>query len=114
MPEHLKCGGSRAQQIPIEIAGSYQVRKNVEASEDGFRCRKRHRNDAVKQTHLRERPAFDLSKPLEQCNESQEFRARHEEMSEGPQRERCAVLHLSTERHIDVPTVEPQGVNNCQ
>jgi len=87
LSQNLKSRRPWPQQNSIEITGTDQSRKNIEPAWNGFSDREGYRDNSIKEAHLRKRPAIDLTEPLKDRHETEELRARHQEMSESVKRE---------------------------
>src|SRR6476660_5569107 len=105
LTEDLQGRRPGANQTAVKITGLDQVWKDIEAPRNRLRDRKCDGNDSIKEADLWECPAFDVSEPLKQSDQSKELHAGDNELRDRADEKRSAILHLAAAGNARVSKV---------
>jgi hypothetical protein len=94
------------QQHPVEIAGLDELRaEQIEAARQRVREREADVDHTVEERDLRQRPWQQVAEPVEHRPDAEHLDGGGDEVPDGHQQERRAILHLRADRHADHSSV---------
>ena len=111
MAEHLADGAAGPEENPVEIPQDHVPMEDIKSPSDGLGDGETGVDDAVEQSHLRQRPAPEVPEAVEKYPHGQELDAGDDGETEGHQDEGGSVLHLRVYGHPDQLEVDADIVH---